>query len=168
MYERCVSDCVFTAIYLANDMAIPVAGMKDGFRLMALLPQFQGYRDCAMERSWPRGAKVLSDSASNTPGVLQAVFPADGSFMKPSQLELIWGLFELPGDPWPELRLKGRIHEIVDARNAVAHGKVAASERGAQLSDAEMAARIDDFELLCTHIISQFAGQLSVAAGFMR
>lgn len=168
MYERCVSDCVYTAIYLANGFTIPVSDLKHGFRLLALLPQFEGYRDCSMERTWPRGFQILADSLSPASGTIQTVFPADGSFMKPSQLGLIWELFELSGSPWPEPRLIGRIHEVVEARNDVAHGTQAASERGAQLSDAEMLTRIDDFELLCVHIVAQFDAQLAQPAGFTR
>lgn len=168
MYEQCLSECVYTAIDLANRLAIPVSNMKHGLQLLALLPQFQGYRDCSMERSWLRGTKILAESVSDAPGSLPIVFPADGSFMKPSQLELIWSLFDIPGDPWPDSRLIGRIHEIVDARNDVAHGSLAASERGARLSDSEMLSRIDDIELLCVHMVGQFASQLVKAAGFRR
>jgi hypothetical protein len=168
MYERCVSDCVYTAVYIANNLAIPVADLKQGFRLLALLPQFQGYRDCTMERSWPRGIQILETSGSSDAGILHAVFPADGSFMKPSQLELIWELFDLAGDPWPDPRLKGRIFEVVEARNDIAHGLQAASTRGAQLSNLEMLDRIDDFEGLCAHLLGEFSNQLASPAGFIR
>lgn len=168
MYERCVSDCVFTAIDFANGQSIRVADLKDGFRLLVLLPQFQGYRDCSVDRSWPKGVRILESAGSLDAATLQAVFPADGSFMRPSQLEFIWEMFELGGDPWPHPRLRGRIVEIVDARNSIAHGSEAAAERGARLSNDEMKNRIDDFEGLCLHIVASFSSQLGAVAGFTR
>lgn len=168
MYERCLTDCVLTAIYLANTMAIPTADMKHGFKLLALLPQFQGYRDCSSDRTWTRGRGILDSSGSTIPGTLQPVVPKDGSFMRASQLELVWELFGLVGDPWPHPRLKGRIDEIVSARNLIAHGEQAASVCGAQLSNAEMLTRIDDFEALCVHMVAVFDSQLAAMSGFTK
>ena len=168
MYERCVSDCVFNALGLANGSAIPLRDLKPGFLVFAVHPQLQGYRSCKSGKSWAKGIQVMHSVVDSGPAQLHSVFPADGSFMKPSQLALIWELFQLPGDPWPHPRLTTRIVEIVDARNQVAHGGETAGARGGTLSDAEMRIRVDDFELLCCHIVGTFSANLATAADFVK
>ena len=161
MYERTVAECVETAIDLVNNSAISVSRLKEGVLLFALRPDFDSYRSIAQEKTWERGLRLLRKLASADPAQLVGVFPADGSFMRPSQLQLIWQLFDLTGDPWPQPRLIGRINELVEARNHIAHGTEAPSERGRRISDGEAADRISDIEALCVHIVASFSCQLS-------
>ncbi len=81
--------------------------------------------------------------------------------MRISQLVLIWQMFSLRGDPWPDSRYIGRIHEVVEARNAVAHGNESAGERGRSISNSDMSNRINDIESICTHIVTTFKSQLA-------
>jgi len=167
IYEATVSRCVSTAVDVANQHAIPLVSLRHGPRLFALRPTLESYRDIGPDKTWERGLLLLDEITSTRAAKLENVFPADGSFMKPSQLQLIWGLFGLPGDPWPHPRLIGRIHELVEARNDVAHGTEAPSDRGGRISDAEMKDRIDDVEALCMHIVVTFSVHLCTRSGFL-
>ena len=168
MYEQAVAACVVTALDLANTHALPMSSLKNGILLFALKPDLESYRDISQERTWRRGLCLLRKLHSVDPALLDNVFPADGSFMRPSQLQLIWHLFDLAGDPWPHPSIIGRIHELVEARNHVAHGTESASERGGRISDADMNERIQDIEALCVHIVRCFSAQLEVAADYVK
>lgn len=168
MYEATVSRCVTTAVEVANSHVIPQVDLKDGARLFALRPHLESYRDIAPEKTWERGLQLLDEVSSANPAKLEIVFPADGSFMRPTQLKLIWTLFALPGDPWPTPRVIGRIFELVEARNNIAHGTEAPSERGGRISDPEMKDRIDDVSSLCMHIVSSFSVHLGTRSGFVK
>lgn len=168
MYERAVADCVGTALDLANALAVPTSSLKNGVLLFALHSDWDAYRDIGQEKKWQRGLRLLRKLNSTDPAHMDNVFPADGSFMKPSQLKLIWDLFELSGDPWPHPRFIGRIHELVEARNHVAHGSESAGQRGGRISDGEMDDRIRDVETLCVHIIGCFSTQLQTPADYAR
>ena len=168
MYERSVADCVSTAISLANTHAISTASLKYGFTLFALRPDFDSFRAISHEKTWQRGLALLQKVGSADAAHLECIFPADGSFMRPSQLKLIWELFGLSGDPWPTPRLIGRINELVAARNHIAHGSQSAGERGGMVSDSDMDDRIRDVESLCLHIVGCFGTQLKAATDFVR
>lgn len=164
MYEQAVAKCVDTAIKLVNKDAIAVSRLKDGLLLFALRDDLESYRDISQEKTWERGIRLLQKLASSDPAKLAGVFPADGSFMRPPQLRVIWQLFDLSGDPWPTPQLIGRIYELVEARNHIAHGSEAPGERGGRISDGDASDRIDDIEALCVHIVTSFATQLSTTA----
>ena len=168
MYERAVADCVSTAIIVANSHAIPLSSLKNGIQLLAMHPDFASHRAIREERTWERGLQLLRKLYSTDAAQFESVFPADGSFMRPSQLRLLWDIFELPGDPWPDPRFMGRIIELVEARNDVAHGSEGAGQRGGRVSDRDMDDRITDIEALCVHFINSFAAQLTTPAGYVR
>lgn len=167
MYEVTVSQCVSTAVDLANMHAIPQSSLKHGPRLFALRPTLESYRNIKSDKTWERGLELLQEMTTTRAAKLENVFPSDGSFMKPSQLKLIWVIFSLPGQPWPDPRLIGRIHELVGARNHVAHGTQAPSERGGQISQGDMKTRIDDAEALCMHIATSFAVHMNARSAFV-
>jgi hypothetical protein len=71
------------------------------------------------------------------------------------QLETIWAVFGLTVPVVPELRLLGRIEELVENRNAIAHGRRTAVEVGGRYSALEIEKRIDDVEQISSYVVTQ-------------
>ncbi|MFC1583488.1 MAE_28990/MAE_18760 family HEPN-like nuclease [Candidatus Neomarinimicrobiota bacterium] len=168
MYECTVAHCVATAVDIANNHNIAHVSLKNGIHLFALQPHLNSYRDIGKDKTWARGLLLLEWVHSTDSANMENVFPSDGSFMRPSQLRLIWELFDLSGDPWPYPKLIGRIHELVESRNHIAHGTEAAGQRGGMISDGDMNDRINDIEALCIHIVETFSAELTSIAAFER
>ena len=73
-------------------------------------------------------------------------FPSDGSFIKSSQVRLIFDIFEL-GDPGPVLwEIWDRLDTVVRARNNIAHGTSTPEEVGREYTSAEIRNLVDRWE----------------------
>jgi hypothetical protein len=80
------------------------------------------------------------------------------------QLQNIWyetlaDLFEylcIPSEPVPEGRMRGYIDEIIEYRNAVAHGRQSAAEVGRIKTIEDIEKRLDAMTQVTNHIISCF------------
>ena len=165
-YERTVAGCVSTAVAQANAYAIPHRQLKAGLLPLALHSDATSVRGVSEAKFWDRCREFFAKARSSEPAVLPDLFPKDGSFMRPTQLQLIWRVFDLPGDPWPDPRMIGRITELVDARNEIAHGSEPPSAVGGRYSTGDLDQRIRDVEVLCSHIISVFQAECSRPVGF--
>lgn len=156
MYERTVAMCIECAIDLGGKHNLTIGDLRPGIQAFALRADFESLRAVGADKLWSKMRDLLAKTRSSEVCTLGHVFPSDGSFMRPSQLNLIWDLFSLSGKPWPTDSTIGRIHELVDARNHVAHGTEGASERGARITNEEIVVRAGEVEALCLHIVAAF------------
>ena len=81
------------------------------------------------------------------------LFPSDGSHYRAEQLDTIWRLFGVSAPVLPDLRLRQRVNELVENRNAIAHGRRTARDVGARHTNKDMEARIDDTDAITHHVI---------------
>lgn len=167
-YEHVAHEVVKTAIGQANSESIEIGDLAWGLVPFALHPELSSYRNVGTARLWPSARALVELPNSSEEASCSDVFPSDGSYMEPSQMELIFNLFAIPVSPWPEMRLVGRVHEMRRARNDIAHGSRTAGDFGGRLSDSEMKDRIDDIESLCSHIVASFQTHLSNRSQFLR
>lgn len=167
-YEYVAHEVVKTAIAIANSESIKVGELTWGLVPFALHRDLSRFRDAGMARLWPSARNLVELPNGSDVAVCSDVFPSDGSYMKPSQLELIFSLFAIPVSPWPDMRFVGRVHEMRGARNDIAHGTSTAGDYGGRLSDSEMKDRIDDIEALCSHVVASFQSHISTRSQFMR
>jgi hypothetical protein len=106
--------------------------------------------------------ELLDSITSETPlAPDDSRFPGDGSHYRVGQVETIWKIFGIAGEPVPHPRLIGRIDELVSKRNAIAHGRETAHEVGRRFSPDEMATRIVDTDLIATHILDLMEQRLA-------
>ncbi len=55
----------------------------------------------------------------------------------------------------PESRLIGRIDELVENRNAIAHGRRTPEEVGGRYSTSEIEKRVDDIERITIYLVPE-------------
>jgi hypothetical protein len=55
----------------------------------------------------------------------------------------------------PDMRFRGRLDELIENRNAIAHGRLAASEVGNRYTQRDIDRRLEDLNLLCLFFISK-------------
>lgn len=91
------------ALYLIDDMFTQTT--KD------LLPRWQKSFDL-LERLTHADRKVSA-----------AATPYDGKTIRPRHLDLIWKLFDLPGDSFPSLVHRQSLETLANDRNDIAHGR---------------------------------------------
>ena len=124
---------------------------------LVLDPVFLSASAAGRQRSWKQRLDLVASFDSTTP--LQSLddnlFPADGSHYRIAQLETIWAIFGISVPVVPESRLLGRIEELVENRNAIAHGRRTPEEVGGRYSTSEIDKRIDDIEKIAFYLVTE-------------
>ena len=123
---------------------------------LVLDPGFISAASSGRRACWGKRSALLQGSDSTAPLVSLAdtAFPADGSHYRVRQLHTIWEVFGLSVPVLPEPRLAGRIEELVENRNAIAHGRRTPEEVGGRYSTSEIDKSITDIESVATYVVT--------------
>jgi hypothetical protein len=118
---------------------------------------------------WKQRLDLVASFESTTPlkSLDDTLFPSDGSQYRIAQLETIWAVFGIVAPVVPESRLIGRIEELVENRNAIAHGRRTPEEVGGRYSIAEIEKRADDVEKIAFHLVTEMEKHFN-AGGMQR
>ncbi len=110
------------------------------------------------ERRWTLFEKIFSSEEAT---INDTVIPADGMNFKYPQLESIKKALCI-GDPIiPEKRLIGKLEELAENRNAIAHGRESPVAIGSRYTVRDLGKRLNDIDLLRSHIITVFKSHYS-------
>jgi hypothetical protein len=74
-------------------------------------------------------------------------------------IDAVWKLLELPGTPFGSARERGILNEVHERRCAIAHGRETPSEAGANVTVAQMEARM----LLIQNLTSNWLASATAA-----
>jgi hypothetical protein len=119
--------------------------------------EFNSIRDSSKKTIWDKKSRLLDSLFSEESASIDAsVFPSDGINISHKQLEDIWKFFHLPGQELPDGINPFLLNEIKDHRNAIAHGRMTASEVGARYTPSVLKSKESDIELVCFHILEAF------------
>lgn len=167
IYECVVTGCVRALIDAANARSMTLASARSDLLALALDAEFTSIIDGSIHKTWSaRSALLRRTRSSEAMRIRDGLFPKDGSHFRPDQLHTIWMLFGINSDFVPAPRFLGHIHELVDNRNRIAHGSDAPEEVGRRYTVADLERRVDDTELLCSHLIAGVDAYVSSAKAF--
>jgi hypothetical protein len=118
---------------------------------------------------WPRRLELFERTHSTDPVAIPTKhFPGDGSHFRRPQLDTIWMLFGLTSPVVPHGRHFDLIEELVEHRNAIAHGREKPEKIGGRFSDLDISARIDWTRDLCLHLITEMETHCADPANLRR
>lgn len=154
-FEYAVTLSVQVLLQEISRVAVPYCGFEVLFHAVALDAQFKGISDTGSK--WTKRRLLLEMQSSNETCTLNDTVFQD-------QLQNIWyrtltDLFEylcIPSKPVPDDRMRGYIDEVVDYRNAVAHGRLSTLEVGRLKTIEDIEKRLDAITRVADHIITCF------------
>jgi MAE_28990/MAE_18760-like HEPN len=91
----------------------------------------------------------------------ETLMPTNGGNPKYEQLQSIWHTFCIQGPVVPRPKIIGRIEELVEHRNAIAHGRESPATIGGRFTLKELRERHTDISELCSHIVQTFESYLA-------
>jgi hypothetical protein len=170
IYEFAVCSAVRAAWIEINAHAPPLHSIRLEMMGAALDAELRAVMDCNVERQWETRMGLFRKVNSADPFVvLDTFFPSDGSHYRVKQLQTIWDLFGIAGHPLPAMPLMGLINlELVEHRNAIAHGRKTAEEIGRSYTIAEIHQKINQTQNLCLHVVNTMQAHCSNPANFAR
>jgi MAE_28990/MAE_18760-like HEPN len=118
---------------------------------------FRSLAEPGLKLRWPKRRELLAKQISSEPCSLNDTVFQD-------QLQNLWyktlhSIFEylcIPRQAVPEDRMRGYIDEIVDNRNAIAHGRQAAQEVGRRVTSTDLKERFDAITKVVNHVLETF------------
>ncbi len=137
--------------------AVPFRRFEHHLHAVVLDDHFRSLADPGLKPKWPKRRELLAKQISADPCSLNDTVFHD-------QLQNIWfitlsSIFEylcIKRDPVPEDRMRGYIDEIVDNRNAVAHGRQSAHGVGRRITSSDLEERLDAVMKVVDHVLFCF------------
>lgn len=155
IYEKTVSESVNIACTSIGGANLLVRDLPRNLLSLALHPKLSSLQNCGRGKIWENRMGLLDALESSRPcDFTMSVFPNDGSHFREKQLDTIWKIFELSVDIVPRLNLRPLINELVEHRNAIAHGRSIPEDIGGRFTKAEIEEKMIHTQELCLHIIS--------------
>ncbi len=141
---------------LKNEQLKPMDYKK--YLLCAVLDnKFNALIGCSKKKVWDKKKEFFDALFSpDAAQINDSVFPTDGINISQKQIEDIWSIFHLSGDPIPTGFNTWVLNEIKEHRNAIAHGREKAANIGGRYTASTLNLRVNDIESLCFHIIEGF------------
>lgn len=127
--------------------------LNDGLNALAAVGEKKKW-----EKRWNL-AKI--SNINNNITINPDLMPTDGKNFRYKQLNSIWTSFGVSDPILPRNEIGGRIDEIVELRNAIAHGNQSPLEIGKRFTNTDLNQRFDDINEYCTYVISTFENYIS-------
>ncbi len=153
-YEYAVHSAVKNALSALQVANLPIAALAPGLQALAMNPAMDSVRDSGARKRWISQLQVFQKILRTTADIQLDVFPTDGSHFRKPQLELIWQLFDVSGRIVPDRRLYPLIGELVERRNAVAHGRERPEDIGRMYSTNDVRKKFRQSRRICRHILT--------------
>jgi len=162
VYEYCVTTSVQTGIRAVNSSNLALRDLRHELLSLALDDGCRSLADCGASRTWDVRLNLMARTRSSDPvQAPETVFPADGTHYRVGQLSTIWSLFGIVEPCVPDNRFIGRIDELVELRNGIAHGRMTAEDVGSRFSLTDLQSRHGDTKALCEHVVTVVEGHVT-------
>ena len=155
VYEYAVRTSVQASLDFLTTASLSCVDIRRSLLTLVLHPQWTSAATAGTPRLWSQRLALL-DSMANSNALTDldnTLFPSDGSHYRANQLRTIWSIFGITLPIVPDSALIGRIDELVEKRNAIAHGRETARAIGSRHSTEEMEVRLRDTEIIAYYVI---------------
>jgi hypothetical protein len=157
IYEYTVKSVTRTAIDAVNAHKHQIRDISPALLAIVLDAELNSLRKCSEKTVWEKRLHLFQRAFSSDQIVLNgSVIPHDGSHFRYTQLEMIFKVFGINRLAVRRKAHIGRIMEVVDHRNLIAHGTEPAESIGRRYTRQEIFAVISQMRSVCLLLISVF------------
>jgi|ERR1700723_778116 len=155
IYEYTVCTAVQTAIDALVSHRLSRKKLVPSLMTLFLDPQLQSLRDSPLKDVWTRRLQLFEQVfSSGVATVPNTVLPTDGSHFRHTQLQLIFDVLGIHRTPAQRQSHLHRVDEVVNHRNAVAHGRETAEAIGGRYSREDVLKINKQMKSVCLLFIS--------------
>jgi hypothetical protein len=169
VYEYTVVSVFRTALDGIMKHRIATTDLTPTLLAIFLDPEIQSVQDSSATSKWQSRFRLFEKVCSKKPAsVGNTVFPKDGSHFRNTQLRLLFEILGIKRFPVQRRRHLGRIDEVVNNRNSIAHGGETAEDVGRRYSRADILHSIRQMKSVCLLLISAIKKQCATPAAHKR
>jgi len=169
VYEFTVNAVVRAAVDSINAHAQPIHKLRHSLLALFLHPQLESIRNVEKRKHWESRMRLFERSCSTT--VVMApnnVIPSNGDSYRHTRLQLIFDVLGIDGLPAPSEAHLNRIDEVVENRNAIAHGTETPEDVGGRYSHVDISHRILQVKEVCLFLIEATENHCADSSHFCR
>lgn len=164
-FEYSITRAVTELTILINSRSVEIGHINASLYALALDPQLASCMAVGRDFKWQRRVELFQKQASSDPAIIH-----DTPFL--SQMENVWAnviqkMFTVFGISIPALydpKVRQYIDEVVDKRNAVAHGRESASKIGQAYTTGRLQNLLEEMSRQMQYIFSAFEDHLDTKA----
>lgn len=161
-YEYTVTAGVQEALRHINGGKLRIADCHPAFLSLALDSECRSLADVGPDKTWARRRALFGRvGSSEEVSIRETLMPTSGGNPSYEHLCSIWETFCIRDPVVPRPELIGRIKELVESRNAIAHGRESASAVGGRFTIGDLRTRHTDISEVCSHLLRSFDNYLS-------
>ncbi len=151
IYEDTVRKTVSEAIDSIKAHNHEIRELSPSLMALFLDPELRSVRDSGRKNEWDSRLKLFERVFSRQKADLSSdtALPTDGTHYRYDQLVLIFQVFGIKRLPVPRRRHIQRIREVVDHRNAIAHGSETPEDIGRRYTRTEIRKAIEQIRSIC-------------------
>ncbi len=155
-YEYTVKTTVSRTIDLINKKNPQLNNCKPLFLSIILNSELDSIASVGDKKWEKRHTLFTKFNTNNIVQIQNDIFPTNGRNLKYRQLQSIWNSFSISDPILPRQSLGGRITELIENRNAIAHGNEPAATIGSLNTISELYIRHSEISEVCSYIIKTF------------
>lgn len=153
-YEFTVTAAFRTTLQVLGSSGLTLATCHPAFLSVALDAELKAVVAAGSKRHWEKRRDLFQGIKSNTLVQLNdSILPTDSSHFRTGHLKCLWDTLCIKDPIVPRPLLLGRIEELVENRNCVAHGRESAAAIGGRYSVPDLRKRYDDVHEVCTYLL---------------
>ncbi|MEO7718602.1 MAG: MAE_28990/MAE_18760 family HEPN-like nuclease [Capsulimonas sp.] len=161
-YEHTINTTLDQACRHISSSSCPVREIKPRILSIILDDKFKPLLNPATKKDmWKIKGDLMERSISTEHANLsETIIPTDGKNFRYEQLDSIWKTFCLSTEVLPRMLLRNTIEEIVNNRNAIAHGNESPILIGSRNTTSDLENKLNHMIEVCTHIVMSFEDYL--------
>lgn len=157
VYEATISQTVIRCIELINNSNVNISSCREELLCLILNDEYNSIKSVGANKRWEKRWEVSSKFIENGIVKINAnIIPTDGKNYRHSQLKSVWTSFGVENNILPRNEIGGRIDEMVNFRNDIAHGNDSPKNIGKKFTISDLESKFNDINEYCTYIVDVF------------
>lgn len=159
--EKTINEAVEQALILIQSRSVKNKHFKMHFNVISLQHKLQGFKSCGYKEYFNKSSDIFQNITSDD------IFPLNNTIFSQS-LQNVWFktiqetlTFFGANDLNLESRIKYTIDEIVERRNAVAHGRESAAQVGEKHRATVLRTKTNDIQLVADLFVATFESYIN-------
>jgi len=161
VYEFTIVSALRRTLQIISEAGVRHVDCQPALLSLAFDAECESLASAGKFTKWTK-RRALFDRVRSTDLIVikDSLVPTDGRNCRYTHLDGIWKSLHIRETVLPRMELRGRIEELVEKRNAIAHGQESPSSVGSRFTLSELDDRYNAISEVCTYIVETFDSYL--------
>lgn len=162
IYEKIIHEVVYRTIDILNKRKIHIDKCIYDLYTLAFSNEFDGFENVGREHKWEKRWEICEKMAANPMLIIpDKLFPTDGKNIRYKQLNSIAKSFGMKENILPRDEIGGYLNEMVDNRNAIAHGDKTPKDIGKNYTKDDLRKKCEIISEICEYTVEIYENYIN-------